>query len=200
MHSVHQGIITFCCHHLWHFLLLRLWKHCTGHTGARPSMSEGEVKVWCWKNIMATTQTEQSQCKHSLHSTKRVGGRECQQGALFFCCVHAKRVFHKVRWHAVVTWVWRARVFRFRQWSGRQRWAPSGGGGTWERVWLWWAYLSHPECLHSSAGRTRPLAAPRTQQMSCWRYTAPHQQRASQKAVLVKAKRIETDNLTKNSY
>lgn len=34
-------IITFCCHHLWHCLLLRLWKHVTGHTGARPTMKEG---------------------------------------------------------------------------------------------------------------------------------------------------------------
>lgn len=51
-----RSIITFSCHHLWHCLPLRLWKHCTGHTGARPSMREGDVRVrqkeydvWRWE-------------------------------------------------------------------------------------------------------------------------------------------------------
>lgn len=34
------GIITFCCHHLWHSLPLRLWKQFTGHTGARATVRQ----------------------------------------------------------------------------------------------------------------------------------------------------------------
>lgn len=75
----------------------------------------------------------------------------------------------------LITWVWRAHVCRSRRWSVRQRWAPSGGGGTWGRVWLWWACPFRPDCPRSLAGRTRPPAAPRIQQMSWWTHRAARQ-------------------------
>lgn len=53
-------IITFCCHHQWHCLPVRLWKHCTGHTGARPSMGEREVRAWATLTYKSQTHTARS--------------------------------------------------------------------------------------------------------------------------------------------
>lgn len=164
-----RGIITFSCHHLWHCLLLRLWKHCTGHTGARPSMREGGVRVWSEKNTMSTKQT-----KSPAHTVCTPCGK-CRGEGNNHKDLIIMYVFCKVTWHAVVTWVWRVHVCRSRQWNVPQRWAPSGGGGTSERVGLWWVCPFRPECLRSSAGRTRPLGAPHTQQTSCYKHRASHQ-------------------------
>lgn len=56
-------IITFCCHHLWHCLLLRLWKHCTGHTGANQAWGRRGSESVRLKEYNTNKQTnKQSQC------------------------------------------------------------------------------------------------------------------------------------------
>lgn len=93
----------------------------------------------------------------------REGGSNQEEPTLVFV-LHAPQL---------LTWVWQARVCRSRRWSGPRRSGPSGGAGTWGRVWQWWACPSRPGCPRSSAGRTRPPAEPRTPRTSFfWENTA----------------------------